>query len=131
LWGGRSLHDEKISDVLTGVDCSGLINWSFRQTGRGVPRDAHEQYMKAQRLEANNVKPGDLFFLAKKDKPEKIVHVGFFTGGDNLLEAPESGKVVREITFRERFGKELKDLKNGDVVGDRIIYFGTLFTGGL
>jgi cell wall-associated NlpC family hydrolase len=127
LWGGRSLYNQKNKSVVTGVDCSGLINWSFRQTGIPIPRDAHEQYMKARPVDPKDLKPADLIFLAKKDNPKKIVHVAFFVGGDELLEAPSTGERVRRITFKERFGKARVDLMNGEISGDRVIYFGTLF----
>ncbi len=127
MWGGRSLTNLKNKKVLTGVDCSGLVNWSFRQSGFRVPRDAHEQYMRARPVDPKDLKPGDLFFLAKTDKREKVVHVGFFAGGNDLIEAPQTGDVVHRMTFKERFGKPLSELKSGEVLGDRVIYFGTLF----
>jgi cell wall-associated NlpC family hydrolase len=130
VWGGRSLHNPNDTSIISGVDCSGLVNWSFRQLGWFVPRDAHEQYMKARPVESAAMKPGDLFFLAKTEKPEKVVHVGFYAGGDDLLEAPQTGEKVRRITFTDRFGKPLSKLKNGETVGDRVIYFGTFFVEG-
>ena len=127
LWGGRSVHDPSVEAPLTGVDCSGLVNWSFLQLGRLVPRDAHEQFMKARKVEPQALEPGDLIFLAKADRPDTVVHVGFYSGEGRILEAPQSGEKVREIPFLERFGKELAATKAGDAVGDRVIYFGTLF----
>jgi cell wall-associated NlpC family hydrolase len=127
LWGGRSLHDPQNKKVATGVDCSGLINWSFRQVGWIIPRDAHEQFMRAHSVRPFLMRPADLIFLAKTDNPHKIVHIAFYAGNDELIEAPQSGERVRKISFQERFGKSIKELKGGDTVGDRIIYFGTLF----
>lgn len=128
LWGGRSLHDPQRKDVLTGVDCSGLINWSFRQLGCRVPRDAHEQFMQARPVNPKEMKPGDLIFLAKTDKPDNVVHVAFHYDDETLLEAPQSGEQVRKISYQQRFGKTRAEMKSGDVIGDRIILFGTLFT---
>lgn len=127
FWGGLSLHDRIEKRALSGVDCSGLVHWSFRQTGRVVPRDAHEQFMKAQKLEPRNLKPGDLIFLAAKSRPDRITHVAFYTGEEKILEAPQSGEAVREIFIQDRFGSKLSELSNGQAVGDRVIYFGTLF----
>lgn len=127
LWGGRSLHDPANKDVKTGVDCSGLINWSFRQGGWFVPRDAQEQYMRSRPVAPPELKPADLIFLADKDKPKKMVHVAFYAGGEELLEAPQSQEKVRIITFKDRFGRKLFELKDGQTLGDRVIYFGSLF----
>jgi cell wall-associated NlpC family hydrolase len=126
LWGGRSLHDPKIKGTATGVDCSGLVNWSFRETGRFVPRDAHEQFMRARPVDPKKLKPGDLIFLAKTEKPEKIVHVAFYFGDEKLIEAPQTGEPVRIISFAERFGRSRADLGQKMTVGDRVLYFGTL-----
>lgn len=127
LWGGRSLHDSSNKKVVTGVDCSGLINWSFRQVGWLVPRDAHEQHMQSQSLEPADLKPGDLVFLAKADNPGKIVHVMFYEGDGRLLEAPQSGERVRVISFQDRFGVALDEAKSGLQIADRILYFGSFF----
>ena len=129
LWGGRSHHSEEYRKTVTGVDCSGLVNLSFREIGRIVPRDAHEQHMKARRVEPAQLKPGDLLFLAKADKPDRIVHVAFYVGDGRILEAPQSGNAVREISFSDRFGQSMDGVTNGSTVGDRVIYFGTLFEG--
>jgi len=127
LWGGRSLHASGYRRTVTGVDCSGLVNWSFLQIGRIVPRDAHEQFMRARRVEPKRLMPGDLVFLALADRPDRVVHVAFYAGEGRILEAPQSGEAVREMTAVKRFGKELSEFSNGEKVGDRVIYFGTLF----
>jgi len=130
LWGGRSLHDPKNNKVATGVDCSGLINWSFRQVGRFIPRDAHEQYLRARPVEPIQLKPADLIFLADEKNPQKIIHVALFAGGDEIIEAPQSGEKVRKISGLEKFGKQISLFKNGENVGGKVIYFGTFLTEG-
>lgn len=127
LWGGRSLHDPNYKKTVTGVDCSGLINWSFREAGWNIPRDAHEQYMKARLIAPQDARPGDLIFLAKVENPEKIVHVAFYIGDNHLFEAPQTGEKVRRISLRERFGVSMEEIKNGMIIKDRIITFGSLF----
>jgi len=127
LWGGRSLHDPGRIIGVTGVDCSGLVNWAFRQVGIIVPRDAAEQYMKARKLEPGQMHEGDLIFLARADQPDRIVHVAFYAGTGRILEAPQSGESVHEINVEDRFGTGFNEIKSGDRIGDRVVYFGTLF----
>ncbi|MCG3205938.1 MAG: hypothetical protein KCHDKBKB_02662 [Elusimicrobia bacterium] len=127
LWGGRSLHNPQHKQTLTGVDCSGLVNWSYRQAGLIVPRDAHEQWMKSQPIEPRELEPADLIFLAKTDNPEKVVHVMIYAGNGKIIEAPQSGDKVRELFFDERLGKFLIETKSGEILKDRVIYFGTFF----
>jgi len=131
LWGGRSLHDPENKTIVTGVDCSGLVNWSFRQIGWFIPRDAHEQSMRARQIEVKDLKPADLIFLADENNPAKVTHVAFFAGDEKILEAPQSGERVREVSFQERFQQPLQRLENGDKVGFKIISFGTFFSEGL
>jgi cell wall-associated NlpC family hydrolase len=116
--------------VLTGVDCSGLVNWSFRQVGWLIPRDAHEQFLKCRPITSDELKPADLVFTAKADQPQKIVHVSFYIGQGRLLEAPQSGERVREISFLDRFGLSLNQVKSGMTIGNRVVYFGSFFTEG-
>jgi cell wall-associated NlpC family hydrolase len=136
LWGGLSqkLPTERPLALSTGtvqaigIDCSGLVHIAHRVHGVSVPRDSHEQWMKAKRIDARDLKPGDLIFAAKADKPEKIVHVVFYVGKQEILEAPQTGMVVRRVSFKEKFGKPLSGLRSGDRAQDRILYFGRLLS---
>ena len=83
--------------------------------------------MRARRVEPSKLQPGDLIFSGKPDKPGKVTHVAFYEGDDIILEAPQSGEAVRKITAQKRFGRAIKEISNGQTVGDRVIYFGTLF----
>lgn len=129
LWGGRSFHDNNYRRTVTGVDCSGLVNLSFRKIGRVVPRDAQEQFMRARRVDPSKLQPGDLIFSGKPDKPGKVTHVALYAGDDMILEAPQSGEAVRKISAQKKYGRRLSEISNGEKVGDRVIYFGTLFDG--
>ena len=102
LWGGRSMYMPGLKTVVTGVDCSGLVNLVYRAHGVDVPRDAHEQWMKAAPLKAGELKPGDLVFVSRDGSD--IVHVMLFAGTESFIEAHETGADVRIGTFGERFG---------------------------
>lgn len=114
-WGGRSAQ--------AGFDCSGLVNVSYRVAGVDVPRDAHEQSLRARVLGAPQ--PADLIFLSESENPRRIVHVMLYAGGEEVLEAPGTGLKVRRITLRERLGKTLAELPAGTVIKGQTITFGT------
>ena len=120
LWGGLSAQ---------GADCSGLVHLAYRVNGFRIPRDSDEQWMKATPLQRRQLKPADLIFSAKPSDPKKITHVALYAGGGRMIEAPQAGIAVREISFKEKFGKDLPDVEAGETVGDHVIYFGRLIQG--
>jgi cell wall-associated NlpC family hydrolase len=107
-----------------GFDCSGLVHIAYRHAGIQIPRDAYEQWMKSAKIKRSDLKPTDLVFSAKADRPSQVTHVAFYAGDGQLIEAPQAGMFVRKISFKEKFGKDLSSVDTGDRVGDRVIYFG-------
>jgi cell wall-associated NlpC family hydrolase len=73
-------------------DCSGLIQWSFGQAGRSLPRVAQGQYDATDRITANEAQPGDLvFFTGTYDSGSPVSHVGIYLGGNKMLQAGSGG----------------------------------------
>ncbi len=117
LWGGLTKSQ--------GLDCSGLVHLAYRKGGYPIPRDAYEQWMKATPIHRSQLEPSDLIFSAKIDAPKEITHVALYAGDGQIIEAPQAGMVVRKISFQEKYGKPFANVESGDVVGERVIYFGT------
>ncbi|MBI4425418.1 MAG: C39 family peptidase [Elusimicrobia bacterium] len=115
VWGGRSSVQPRPGWA---VDCSGLAGLSYRAEGVDIPRDAHEQFLKAKPVQRAELRPGDLVFLGKAGSRKAVNHVMLFAGGDGLIESRESAARVLETTFRERFGRPLSQLESGDTVTD-------------
>jgi len=116
VWGGLSPGH--------GLDCSGLVHLTYRINGLKIPRDAHEQWMKATKIKRAQLLPGDLIFSAKVAEPQKITHVAFYAGNAQIIEAPQTGLQSRTISFEEKYGAPLKSVESGQTVGERVIYFG-------
>lgn len=126
-WGGRAAHRSADRGRPSGVDCSGLVNLCYRVVGYAIPRDSHEQFMVSKPLaNANSLLPGDVVFLAKKDAPEKVIHVMMYEGGENLLEAVHEFHTVRRVSFRKKLGRERAAWTHAATAGDKIVYFGRL-----
>lgn len=120
LWGGRSTPLQSLrrapavsgvggSLPATGVDCSGLVNISYRAAGIDVPRDARDQYAAARPLPPDRLRPADLIFLTSGEA-RKIDHVILYLGGERLIEAVETGRPVEVGTFRTRFGESYEEM---------------------
>jgi hypothetical protein len=102
-WGGRSAYNPHApSSVQTGTDCSGLVGLVYQAHNIIIPRDAHEQWLKARPIARKDLQPADLIFIADFKRPERIAHVMLYIGQGRVIEAPGTGKRVRVIALRKR-----------------------------
>ena len=90
-----------------------------------IPRDSYEQWMKAKRIQRAQIEKGDLIFTSKVKNPKKITHVALYAGDNQIIEAPQTGMLVRRIAFEEKYGAPIDQVESGDIVGERVIYFGS------
>lgn len=89
LWGGEKPE--------TGFDCSGLVLYVFRQHGVVVPHYSGWQFKMGTPIEKEDLKPGDLVFFGSP-----IHHVGIYMGGKYMINAPQTGDVVKISDFTVR-----------------------------
>jgi cell wall-associated NlpC family hydrolase len=76
-----------------GFDCSGFVWYVFAAHGRALPRTVAEQAQWGEKVDASDLRPGDLvFFSTTAPGP---THVGIVIGGDSFVHAPSSSGVVR------------------------------------
>ena len=67
-------------------DCSGLVLWSFAQSGRGgLPHSSQAMYAMSLHLSLSALRPGDLVFFG-----QPVHHVGIYIGGGNMIDALNS-----------------------------------------
>lgn len=81
------------ADPSTGFDCSGLVQFSFRQAGRAVPRSTQAQRQASRRVRLSDLRRGDLLFFDQEGKENS--HIGIYLGDGEFVHAPSSGKRVR------------------------------------
>ena len=76
-------------------DCSGLMQWAYRQAGVSIPRTSQSQAGAGTNVGTNiaNAKPGDLV-IYYGDRH----HVGMYVGGGQVIHAPHTGAVVRYVS---------------------------------
>jgi peptidoglycan DL-endopeptidase RipA len=79
-----------------GFDCSGLALWAWAQVGIYLPHYSGYQYFSGQHVGRGDLMPGDLVFWAyDTSDPGSIHHVAIYLGGGRVVQAPQSGDVVR------------------------------------
>jgi cell wall-associated NlpC family hydrolase len=79
-------------------DCSGLVQWSFRQAGIVMPRVAADQARTGPPVPIKYLQPGDLlFYHTDPTAPTYISHVAIYLGKGKMLQAPEPGEFVEIV----------------------------------
>jgi cell wall-associated NlpC family hydrolase len=92
-----------------------------------VPKDAHEQWLASGPIAAGSLGPGDLIFLSREGDAGFVDHVMLSLGGEQFIEASQTGDIVRIRTFSDKFGLHLGGLAQRDLfIGRRKLYFGRM-----
>ncbi|MDR0550171.1 MAG: C40 family peptidase [Deltaproteobacteria bacterium] len=85
----------------TGFDCSGFVNWVYKQNGVVLPRSSREMMTVGVPIAKEDLRPGDLVFFNYG-----YSHVGIYTGDDKYIHSPRTGKTITESDINGRGRKE-------------------------
>ena len=78
----------------SGLDCSGFVRLVFKDTiGLLLPRSAREMSEVGERVDSQDLKPGDLVFFNTMRRT--FSHVGIYLGDNYFLHSPKPGAEVR------------------------------------
>jgi cell wall-associated NlpC family hydrolase len=103
-WGGSSVAQRAVAAAMTRLgdryvfgatgpsrfDCSGLVQWAYRQAGIGTTHYTGTLYNDYRHIPESQLKPGDLVFFYRDHH-----HVGIYIGNGLMINAPHTGDVVR------------------------------------
>ena len=78
-------------------DCSGLTSWAFQQVGVTLPRASSQQARVGAPVSRDQLQPGDLVFFYKP-----VSHVGIYVGNNMMINAPQTGDVVKYSDISSR-----------------------------
>jgi len=85
-WGGSGL---------LGVDCSGFVQYVFRQMGKDLPRLSSQQATAGQRIGLDKLQTGDLVAWDNSDRNNGADHIAIYVGNGQIIEAARPGTNVR------------------------------------
>lgn len=86
-----------------GFDCSGFVQYVFKQNGFSIPRTADEQYNLGQRVKKRvELEPGDLVFFSTYEKGAS--HCGIYLGKNQFIHV-SSSKGVRIDSLEDSYWK--------------------------
>lgn len=92
VWGGTSDN---------GFDCSGLIQYAYRQHGIELPRVSRNQMREGRAVERSvaALRPGDILgFNAQQGG--RITHVGLYVGDNEFIHSSPRGVELADLTTR-------------------------------
>lgn len=112
-WGGgdingptKGIRDYGVADQFgdykkIGFDCSGLTLYAWGQVGVSLPHYSGYQFNQGLRVNRSDLQPGDLVYYANDtSNAATIHHVAIYMGNDQIIEARQSGDVVRISSMR-------------------------------
>jgi cell wall-associated NlpC family hydrolase len=78
------------ADGPAAFDCSGLTAYAWAAAGVTLPHSSQAQFGVGAHVSRSQLAPGDLVFFGSP-----IHHVGIYVGNGNMIDAPQTGDVVR------------------------------------
>lgn len=117
-WGGSSPS--------TGFDCSGLMQYAFKQAGIDLPRTAAAQGKVGQKVDISETKPGDVIWFGSKRSPSGQ-HIGLVSrvekGQIYIIDAAGKAKGVVERPLPNLEIKSIRRFFGTSNFGSRVIDF--------
>ena len=107
-WGGgdgngptKGIRDGGVADAhgdynKVGFDCSGLMIYAFAGIGYDLPHYTGYQYTAGPQVPIAQMQRGDMIFWGANASQ----HVALYVGDNKMIEAPQSGDVVKVSPVR-------------------------------
>ncbi|SIS20794.1 C40 family peptidase [Williamsia sterculiae] len=74
-------------------DCSGLVQWAYKQAGKTIPRDSYGQLGGGAPVPASALEPGDVLIFNGGS------HAGIYVGGGKFVHASTEGVPVQKASL--------------------------------
>lgn len=90
-WGGSTPSEN--------FDCSGLVQYVYKQVGIGLNRTTYDQVKQGTPVSKNQLQVGDAVFFGSPSAPH---HVGIYMGNGQYIHAPKTGDVIKVSNLNSR-----------------------------
>lgn len=89
----------------SGFDCSGLIQFAFRQHGIQLPRRSVDQAREGRKVDrrVSQLQPADLLTFSNRGGP--VTHVGLYIGGGEFIHSATRGVQVSTLSADDPYGR--------------------------
>lgn len=84
-----------------GFDCSGLIQFSYKEAGLALPRKTSDLKQISSPIQKTQLQKGDLVFFNQQGKSAS--HVGLYLGQSQFIHAPSTGGIVRTDNINSKY----------------------------
>ncbi|MEM9895402.1 MAG: C40 family peptidase [Bacteroidota bacterium] len=105
-WGGNTK---------AGIDCSGLIHYSYKKIGINLPRTAKEQSKIGKKRSWDGIREGDIVYFKFKTKKGKYWHSGLISNVEkdkiSFIHASSSRGVVESNLMSDYYRKSVKNFR--------------------
>ena len=105
-WGGGSASGPTVGIAsganTIGFDCSGLVLFAVAQASGGqivLPHSSELQATMGTPVAPADIQPGDVIAFALGANPTDFDHIGIYIGNNEMIDAPDTGAVVRVDTL--------------------------------
>ncbi len=105
IWGAG--HGKEYQDPsLKYFDCSGLVNWSFYQSGINIGDQTTKTLLSCgKNIPKSSLQAGDLILFSSNGQNNGVHHVGIYVGNNKMIHAPSMGDVVKIVDLDSRYYK--------------------------
>jgi cell wall-associated NlpC family hydrolase len=89
-----------------GLDCSEYTAWVYQGQGVQLPWNAQQQFNVTQRVDPDQLQPGDLVFFygTNSADPDTVTHVGMYTGNGKFINSQDGG--VQEVDLNSPYWQQ-------------------------
>ena len=106
---GNSVYVWGAQDPVNGYfDCSGFVNWAFKQAGYSIGRSTSSLSTEGTKVSVNDMRPGNLVFF---DTYKKNGHVGIYLGNGKFIGSQSRGVGIADMTsgyYKDKFSGHVR-----------------------